>query len=125
MDTKIIVWKYNEWLAEKLRKQWYKEIYKYWKDVDNWEVNLYEYNLYLSDSVLDVKKYYIPSWGKLFIIWDNLDREIIKKYLNINNEWYYLEWVDNKDSPYVNDIILSENNNIELLTKIILNEWKI
>lgn len=119
-DVKIIIWKYNELLTDELRRQWYKEIYKYWNDIENWEVNLSEYNLYLSDSVLDIKKYYIPSWDKLFIIWDNLDREIIKKYLNLSNKWYYLEW-DTNLSPYKDDLIISWNNNINILTNIIIN----
>lgn len=121
-DVKIIIWKYNEKLSEELRNKWYKEIYKSWNNINNWEVNLNIYNVSVNNFNWDDKIYYIPDdVDKLFIIWNNLDREIIKNYFNKNYRWFYLEWMDNNLSPYKDDIILSENNNVGLLVNII--EW--
>lgn len=121
-NVKIIIWKYNEKLSEELRNKWYKEIYKSWTNINNWEVNLNIYNVSVSNFNWDNKVYYIPDdVDKLFIIWNNLDREVIKNYFNKNYKWYFLEWVDNNLSSYKDDIILSENNNVGLLVNVI--EW--
>ena len=121
-QVKIIIWKYNEQLAEELRNKWYKEIYKSWNNINNWEVNLNIYNVSVNNFNWDNKVYYIPDdVDKIFIIWNNLDREIIKNYFNKNYRWFYLEWIDNNLSPYRDDMILSENNNIGLLVNVI--EW--
>ena len=121
-QVKIIIWKYNEQLAEELRNKWYKEIYKSWNNINNWEVNLNIYNVSVNNFNWDNKIYYIPDdVDKIFIIWNNLDREIIKNYFNKNYRWFYLEWIDNNLSPYKDDMILSENNNIGLLVNVI--EW--
>ena len=84
-DIKIIVWKYNEKLSEELKNKWYKEIYKSWNNIDNWEVNLNIYNVSINNFKWDNKVYYIPDdVDKLFIIWNNLDREIIKNYFKFH-----------------------------------------